>query len=274
MAQTVKSPWQSAPAVTPLVSGILDHATIVEGVAWQRPVGLGVSYNCLDTAVPTELCPQPTTPKEFSSPASIDGFEFAVYGGISCKPFGFDTDTGLREVERVFGLKESRGVERALMETGFVAGPPFDTGNLWEPAVDLTPVGGAVSPRVALAVLEGYAASIYSGQPTIHAPYTIGALLAGRKAVVSEAGKFYSRVGSKVAIGAGYEFPNSGPTGAEAAIGERWMYVTGEVLVARSETLSRVVHDTTTNDIVALAERRYITAFDCFAAGIRVRIEG
>lgn len=277
MVTTVVSPlWDSTPVVSPLTGGILDHADIKEGISWQNPRGLALTYNCLATTVPTELCPEPTTPKEFENPGVIEGFQFAVYGGLVCKPFGFDETVAQSEIERVFALKESRGVERALMETRFVLGPDDDPGvgveNRWPAATDITPVGG-VSAKVGLALLEAYAVSRYSGQPTLHLPYSVGALLAGEKTIEPVNGKFFTATGAKVAVGAGYEFPNSGPTGAEPAAGTRWLYATGEVMVARSAILSNVQQDRSTNDIYALAERRYIAAVDCFAAAIRVNVE-
>lgn len=273
---TVNALWESTPSVSPLTGGVLDHANVVEDAAWQNPRGLGLTYNCLSTNVPTELCPEPTTPKEFENPGVIEGFQFAVYGGLTCKPFGFNEATGLSEIERVFALKESRGVERALMETRFIAGPDDDSGAgvdlRWPAATDITPAGG-VSAKVGLALLEGYAVSRYSGQPTLHLPYTVGSLLAGEKTIEPVGGKFFTPLGAKVAVGAGYEFPNSGPDGTEAAAGTRWLYATGEVMVARSEIISNVQMDRSTNDIYALAERRYIVAVDCFAAAIRVNVE-
>lgn len=269
--------WETTPAVSPLVGGLLDHATIVEGIANQQPKGMGLSYNCLDTAVPTALCPDPTEAKDFEGPAVVEGIQFAVYGGLVCKPFGFDEETGLREIERVFRLKESRGVERALMESRFVLGPDDDPGvgvdSRWPAATDITPTGGAVAPKVALALLEGYAASVYSGMPTLHIPYTIGSLLGSERSIESQGGKFYTILGSKAAIGAGYEYPSNGPDGTAPADGELWMYATGEVVVARSAIKSNSQMDRTSNDVYALAERSYIAAIDCFAAAVRVSVE-
>lgn len=275
---SVNALWETTPAVVPLTGGILDHADVVEGIAHQNPRGLALTYNCLPTSVPTELCPEPTTTKQFENPGLIEGFQFAVYGGLVCKPFSFDEEKGLAEIERVFLLKESRGVERALMETRFVAGPNDaatgeDPDPRWPAATDITPTGGAVSAKVGMALLEGYAAGIYSGQPTLHLPYTVGSFLAGDKIIESQGGKFYTPLGAKVAVGAGYDFPNSGPTGTEPTNGERWLYATGEVMVARSDVITVSRQDLTTNDIYALAERRYIAAVDCFAAAIRVTVE-
>ena len=275
----VSTLWDTTPVVTPLSGGVLTHADIVEGLEGPVPPSgaFGLSFNCLETAVPTELCPTPTEPKEFEAPGTIDGFDFAVYGGLSCKPFGFDVETGLQEIERVFALKETRGVERALMETRFVLGPDDDPGagvaNRWPAATDITPAGGAVSAKVGLAMLEGFAAGEYSGQPTLHIPYTVGSFLAGEQVIEAQGGKFYTRLGAKAAVSPGYGGPNNGPDGTEPTDGELWLYATGEVMVARSKSRSFSLHDQYTNDIYALAERRYIVAIDCFAAAIRVSVE-
>lgn len=264
---TVPALWESTPDVTPMPSSLLDHADVVDGVSWQRPTGLGLSFNCMDTNVPTALCPAPTEPKVWGAPGVIDGFEFAVYGGVACKPFGFTEEQGHSEIDRVFRLKESRGIERALMETRFIA-----NGDLWDAASDITPASGAVSPKMALAMLEGFAASEYAGVPTVHVPVILGSLLLDG-AIEMQAGKAYSNLGSKIAVGAGYDYSNSGPDGTPAAPGERWAYATGEVMIARGEVDTKVLRNTSTNDIVALAERRYIVAIDCFAVAIRVSLE-
>lgn len=275
----VSTLWDTTPVVSPITGGVLDHADIVEGLTGPVPPGgsFGLTYNCLDTAVPTALCPDPTEPKEFSNPGLINGFDFAVYGGLVCKPFGFDPETGLAEIERVFALKESRGVERALMETRFTVGPNDGTAEepaaRWPAATDITPTGGPVPAKVGLSLLEGFAASQYSGQPTLHIPYSVGSLLANEKIIEGQGGRFYTGLGAKAAIGPGYEFPNSGPDGEESTGTTRWLYATGEVMVARSEMRSFSRHDQYTNDIYALAERRYIVAIDCFAAAIQVSVE-
>jgi hypothetical protein len=275
----VSTLWDTTPVVSPLSGGVLDHADIVENLSGPVPPSgaFGLSFNCLETAVPTALCPEVTEPKDFNGPGTIDGFDFAVYGGLSCKGFGFDEETGLQEIERVFALKESRGVERALMETRFTLGPDDDPGagvvNRWPAATDITPAGGAVPAKVGLALLEGFAAAQYSGQPTLHIPYSVGSLLAGDQIVVAEGGKFYTRLGAKAAVGPGYEFPNNDPAGDEADAGTRWLYASGEVMVARSALRSFALPDQYTNDIYALAERRYIVAIDCFAAAIQVSVE-
>lgn len=275
-AVVANKPWTSMPTVSPLFSTLLDHADIVEGIDYLQDRGLVDSFNCLDMATPTTLCPDLPGTKDFQPPVWLDGITFAVYGGLTCKPFGFSEATGLAEVERVFRLRESIGVERALMETRFIAGPDDDPGAgvdlRWEAPTDLTPAGGAVEPEVGLAILEGHAGANYAGVPTLHIPRTIGSLLFSDDALVSEGGKAYSKIGSKAALGSGYEYPNNGPAGTAPAAGELWMFATGEVLVARGALTSETAMDTTNNDIYALAERPYVAAIDCYASAVRVTV--
>lgn len=275
-AQIVRSKWSDTPAITPHVSTLLDHASIVEGLDYVDDRGMVDSFNCLDMAVPTTLCPDVPGEKDFEAPHWIDGIVFAVYGGISCKPFGFSEERGLSKIEEAFRLKESVGVERALMQSRFVDGPDDDPGAgvdlRWTQAEDLTPGGGPVSAEVGLALLEGRARSIYAGVPTLHIPGTIASLLASQDRIVVEAGKAYTKLGSKVAIGGGYEYPNNGPDGVDTDGSTLWLYATGEVFLARSPQVAVKAMDTTNNDIYALAERAYVAAIDCFAAAVEVTV--
>ena len=269
---------KDAPSITPLASTLLDHATVSEGIEYLNERSLFQSYNCLDMAVPTALCPEPTEAKDFQDPYTSEGIRFAVYGGVACKAFDFDEATGLAEINRVFTAKESIGVERAFMDTLFIDGPDDDPGAgvalRWEQAEDLTPAGGAVLPEVGLAILEGHASSIYAGVPTLHIPRTIGSLLLTRNAGEMQAGKAYTQSGSKMALGAGYEYPNHGPDGSDPAAGDLWMYASGEIAVARSEVLAKSVLDRSSNETIAIAERIYMGAIDCgYVSAVQVRVE-
>jgi hypothetical protein len=80
-------------------------------------------------------------------------------------------------------------------------------------------------------------------------------------------------LGSKIAAGGGYGCPNNGPTGAAPAAGEQWLYASGEVLVARSEVISVGDVNRDTNEQVALVERAYVAAVDCYTAAVRVKVQ-
>jgi hypothetical protein len=205
--------------------------------------------------------------KTFEKPVWVDGFRFAVYGGITCKGPGFDMTEAQNKTKAAFLASESVGVERALMKTRFVAS------GSWSAPTDLTPAGGAVTPAGGLAILEGDAACMYAGVPIIHAPRTVASLLAGQQGSIHAAGStLVTELGSKVAAGGGYGCPNQGPTGAAPASGEMWMYASGAVAVARGELLSGADIDRAKNDVVVLVERAYVAAVDCYASAVRVKV--
>lgn len=207
-----------------------------------------------------------TVTKSFETASWQDGMRFAVFGGVVCKTFeGIDEAL----VRKSFENRESYGVEKAFLQTRLVDSATLN----WDAPVDLTPAGGAVKPEVGLAILEGHAATKYAGRPTIHAPRSIGSLLVSRTAAKYDGTELVSGLGSKIAAGGGYDDPNSGPTGAAPAAGEKWMYATGEVVLQRGELLIQSSLNTTTNETFVLAERTYMGAVDCYTSAVRVKVE-
>lgn len=266
-----------APTVSPLRGTLLAAAAVKDGIEWLDGEGLFPSFNCMKFETAADFC-TPTSKTFDQSPVWQDGFRFAAYGGVVCKAIGLDEAEMLAEVERVFETGESTAVERALMETRFVA-----SATNWAAPTDITPAGGAVAPQVGLALLEGYSGSVYVGAPTLHIPRTIASLLVGIDVLklggnTRDEGRFgptgvlRTKLGSKVAAGAGYDYPNTSPTGVDAAAGEKWLYATGEVLVLRGPSIVRQVMEMSTNEVFVLAERGYIAAVDCFAAAVRVTV--
>lgn len=253
-----------APAVTPLQGTLLDVATVTDDFTWLDGEGLFDSYNCMRFEQTANFCAP--SPKTFDqAPGWQDGFRFAAYGGAVCKAIGLDQDRMESEVRRVFEAGESTAVERALMQTRFVDGAS------WDAAEDVN-AAGAVHPAVGVALLEGYAASVYVGAPVIHMPRSIASLLARQDALVWEGGVLQTKMGTKIAAGAGYDYPNEGPAGTAAAAGEKWLYATGGVLVGRSQSIVRQVMAHDTNEVFVLGERGYIVAVDCFTAAVRVSV--
>lgn len=262
-----------APAVTELQGTLLDAADVSDGIEWLDENGLFASYNCMSFEAAAEFC-APNNKTFDQAAAWQDGFRFAAYGGVSCSAIGLDQADMLSAVEDVFRRGESTAVERALMNTRFQADPfvaPATEGR-WLAPVDLTPVGGAVSPQVGVAILEGYASSVYVGAPTLHLPRTVASLLLGTQGAVLEEGEFTTKLGSKIAAGAGYDYPNLGPDGTGAPAGEKWLYATGEVVVRRGPAIVRQVMAHTDNEVYVLAERGYVAAVDCFTAAVRVTL--
>lgn len=262
------------PSTTPLGSSVLDHATVVtkSDFGLRNIEGLWPSYNCLDMAYPTLICPDPmAVGKTFQSAEWVPALEFAIYGGAQCKTVGLDVEDQKSEVARVFGANEGKSIEQVLRYNRFVAttsGEPVQ----WAAPVDLTPTGGPTglfSLQLSLALLEGYAAATYAGVPTIHMPRAAASVLNER--IVWEGDKAFTRSGAKVAIGGGYDVSEDDGT---------WdMYATGEVYVERSEEISTQVYkipgDGATQDdntVLALSERMFRVAVDCFVAKATAKV--
>lgn len=284
MTQIIRAREVTRPTPEPIKSTILDHATVVDmtdGFGLRNEAGMWPSYNCLDLAVPTPICPDPLLddeqrePKEFSTAPWVPGFSFAVYGGVQCSNVGLDVEDQQAEVRRAFAAAEGRGIERALLANRFVAraddyDPGFNgTAVGWDAPTDLTP-GAAVPVGAALGLLEGHAAATYAGQPTLHVPRSVALVAFGLGLLVETGGKFYTKTGAKVVAGGGYD-GDGAPDGPEMDL-----YATGEVFIERSEQIN--VHayvlpgdgsgarGLADNTSIALAERAYRAAVDCFVA--------
>lgn len=261
------------PEPSRLTSTVLDHATVneMEKFGLRNNEGLYPSFNCMDTLVPTELCPEPgaVDPKTFSTAPWVPAFEFAVYGGVQCGSVGLDREDMNTEIERVFARNEGKGVEAALLANRFVADADTDhPAPWWGAPVDLTEDLLTAPPHVALALLEGYAAANYAGLPTIHMPRAMATVLAASGLIVWNGDKAFTKNGSKVAIGGGYDVNLEEGT---------WdMYATGEVYVERSETVKVSAYTIpgdgssdrglTDNTVISLVERLYRVGVDCYVA--------
>lgn len=267
--------YPTAPTTTPLKGTLLDAATVTEDFAWLDGNDLFASYACMKFQSEADFC-APNV-KDFDNEiAWQNGIRFAAYGGLVCKSVGLDETEMLAKTRSVFESGESTAVERALMKQRFIAGPDRDPGAgtdlAWPAPVDITPAGGAVKPAVGLSLLEGFAANEYVGAPTLHVPVTIASLILGVDGAEYAGNVLRTKMGSKIAAGVGYDFPNTGPTGVEAAAGEKWLYATGEVIIGRGPFDIRQNVDFSNNDVYVLAERPYIAVVDCFAAAIRVEV--
>lgn len=197
--------------------------------------------------------------KTFGNSEWIDGVRFINYAGQVCKAVGRSSGTEAA-LQRAYLANESRGVERAVM-TSLFAG-----------ATDVTPAGGAVDVRTALALLEGDAATKYAGAPVIHVPRSIGSQMFYDRAAVRDGNAYATASGLKLASGAGYQAFNIGPDGNAPAAGELWMYASGEVSLARGELMSNEQLDRSTNDFFVLVERMYVASVDCYVSAVKVSI--
>jgi hypothetical protein len=236
----------TAPVPERLKSTLLDHANVVspEGdFGLRNDDAIWPSYNSslhqtlLDFCVPSE--------QEFQGHQWSKGLEFALQAGFKCSAVGLDRALMERETKRIFDATESRGIEAAL-KTRLDLNTTFTLRTLG--------VAGEAAPDIALALLEGSAHATYAGTPTIHISAFIASLLGSDK-IVWEGGKAYTRLGSKVVIGGGYDVAGQGATSR--------MYATGEIAIERSDqidfTLNTVPGDGSTIDPDAVNEVQTIT---------------
>lgn len=271
------------PEPDALTSSVLDHATVVDKADFglRNNAGLWPSYNCLDTLVPTAICPDPLVdaggvPKTFSFAGWVPAFEFAVHGGVQCSAVGLDKNDQRAEVQRVFDRNSGKGVEQALRLNRFVATTSDDPVQ-WDAPDDL---GSAPSLLSAIGMMEGYAAAHYAGLPTLHLPRAVITMGFGSGAFVERDGKFYTKAGSKVAAGGGYD------DGTVPISGTMEFFVTGEVYIERSEEVliqsivlpgdgSGIGSDENglpDNTVISLAERMFRVGVDCLAAKVTATV--
>lgn len=282
------------PVPDRLKSTLFDHVSPVEKSDFGRRnnQGLWSSYNCLDTLVPYPTCPDPLVgdddrePKRFSEAPWIEGFEFAVYGAVQCGTVGLDVNDQVRETKRVFGLNEAKGVERALRLNRFVEREESSdsairnspvVGGVWDAPVNLNGSlpGKALTVAQAVALLEGYAATVYAGVPTLHLPRAALPVMASTGLLQMTGNQMFTPTGAKIAAGGGYDVDYT----ADAFDGTLTMWATGEVYVERSDRVEEHAYvipgdgALTTgaladNTHVTLVERMYRVGVDCFVAQV------
>ncbi len=268
----VRRAEKTSPVPIAIKGTLLDLVTPTNGVDFGEPDGLYSSLNCLGMGQFTPLCPDGPGSKDFGGIQVIDGARFAVQNGVTCKSVGLDwTEIGA-ELERIQEIQESAQVENYLLTD------PDATGNLLQGATNITPtVTGVFTPEDGLSWLQG-ATGGYAGQVTLHMPRALVSyfLSNGQGSLVWDGSALRTRLGDGVAGGLGYTndvFKSIGPTGVAAAPGNYWIYATGTVQLARSETLqTRPLIKTDTNEVFILTERVYVASIDCFKVAVLVQL--
>jgi hypothetical protein len=257
----------AAPPVTPLRYGLLDAAVVVDnpdghiglGIEWE-PEGCDLVFRTLGACIEAASGVDKTINDGIPL---VQADAFAVYNLVRCRPVGVDAAALKERAADGLRLGEGRGVEQAFEEAYFAD------------AVDLTPSGSPVDMVDGLAILEGYAASVYGGNPTIHIPRGIGTALFSRLAILRGSRTLETGQGSLVASGGGYT-GEVGPSAVDADAA--WIFASGTVLAQRNPVqwnpaMAAVMASSegeVTNDIYVLAERTYAVGYECFLVGVQV----
>jgi hypothetical protein len=198
----------------------------------------------------------------------VTGDPFSVYHLFRCALVGLDQATMQARAQGALRLGEPRAVERVLGR--LLAADAA--------AVDLTPTAGTPVEVVrGLGLLERHAGSFYGGLPVVHAPIDAVTELSAQHAVMRAATgtRLETVQAAQVAAGGGYD-RLTGPGGVEAPEGAVWMWVTGQVVVHRSDDIlvGPVMSRTpATNTASMLTERLDTVSWECIAGAVLVALE-
>jgi hypothetical protein len=270
-SQVRSATYPAAPVPEPIEGSLLNIVTPGGLGEYLYGQGLFDSYNCLVTGTRTANNCGPSgtlgTDSKFEdapSPQWMDGLRFTAYGTTVCK------------------LSDPAEQKSA-------GGDP-DFPGVWDAAEDLTPAAATtgVEATKGLGILESHLAANYAGKGIIHMPRLVATLLLRLGALHMEGGVLYTGLGTPVAAGAGYDYPNTGPDGNEAAEDTKWIYATGLVIIERQRldthdafniyNQSAVPLDPNyipglqPNDNVILTEGTYVVAVDCYKSAINVAV--
>jgi hypothetical protein len=227
----IRGPTIDVPTPARRTGGLLDVADVRDGIAWVSGTDEFLSWNCSDAGATTVCVPDDTPAKWFNDPQTLDGIDFVLFLGTQCRPLGGDMGA---QADRVFDLREGKGVE-ANAEA-----------NLFSTGVSLGTAGG---PTEALGKMERELAVQYAGVGIIHVDYATATVLLSKALIEQVGGKFFTKLGTRVAVGVGY---TSGS-----------MYGTGDVIIYRGDKMSNDSPDRTSNIHYGLAERGYVVFTDC-----------
>lgn len=275
MTQMVTPRTITAPVAQKRRGGILSVATVVDNMNWLDPIGLYETHNCQAQTIGTATWPCPTPDPEpddktfAEGPAWVSGVRFAGYDGFICKGIGYDIAGSESMAGAAYLLDEDRYIEEGLLAQRLSVSGSAD----WP---DPVLIEGVYEVREALAYLEAFAAANYRSVPTIHMSYGAASLLNDR--VQWEGSMYRTRLGSKISVGAGYDQPSIGvdtdgdPVVLELDAETQYMWVTGEVFIARGELNVHTDMNRSTNEVVTLAERPYVVSVECVAAAIETHL--
>lgn len=261
----------TAPAPTPLPFGLLAAAVVVDDP--DRLDG-GVDYEALacgtvqltEAGCFTEAAAAPYVASDGVPRVYADGFR--VYALHTCRAVGGQYDDAARIVRAKLAAGEGRAIEEGYANRVLRAAATAE-----DPYPDLTPTPGtAVALPDALAVAEEYAGAVYSSVPVFHAARSLATMLTSKAGVQANGARLETKLGSPVAAGAGYVAASRAAIGGVTPDpGERWLFVTGAVMVRRGGVSVSDPVLAKTNTFGIFANRPVTASSECFRARILVQ---
>lgn len=250
----VRSVGPFTPPSRTVQGSILDIAEVSNDFSMIGLDGLIESFNCIGVDVDAIACSGfKGLTKRFDPPAFSNGVMFNIQNGVRCKVFGFAMDDP--KIKAAIDAMEPEGVSIGLHDALLVNG------------TDITPAAGSVTPAQALGLLEGAGYSGYAGQPVLHVGPMLASLWAATQAIKPVGDHLETLLGTPVAVSVGNESKTAGKLDAD-----QWAFVTGAVVLVRSEAVLASDIDRTTNDQTVLYERLYVAAVDCLNVKAKVKV--
>lgn len=203
------------------------------------------------------LCPKgetvgDTKTLDVAGPITSTASAFTVYGHDSCNAIANSAAAAVERAVEHLESREQQAVEQALWTGDLGNTPNFAAANGY-PA--LSSIGTATPDELddAVAQLEAAFAAAYGSLGVLHMSRRWAAQLSG---TTERGGRLYSKLGTPIVAGAGYDADK--------------IVATSQLVAFRSEIFPGdagvAVLDTDTNTQTAIAERTYLVGFDACGA--------
>jgi hypothetical protein len=199
----------------------------------------------------------------------VTGAPFVVVADILCGTIGHS------EAEwQTYILDRLNAGEQAVVEAIFGAGLVGAAPSLAND-VDVVTLDPATTISAGLEALEAWLYAQYGPAGTLHIPIAANSSVYSDYHIFQDTGGIMrTPMGTRVSFG---NYGNLLPDGSAPADGHAAFYITGQTAVWRASTPFVSPYgasiDKTTNQIRMFAEREYVVAYECFAAGIDVTLE-
>jgi hypothetical protein len=223
--------------------------------------GFGYEVECIDD--------QNSKASEFAlGTTTVTGLPFIIAATVTCGAVGFTADE-----QRAFVVERLRGVEQAVLEeifstSAFGQSPGLITGD------GITTVTGAGDTVVqVLSELErarycGFTGNTaqYGPPGYLHVAIPVFNALKQENLIDFDGTRWRTPIGTVVSTGC---YANNDPAGAAPADGVFWMYLTGQTTIWHTPDSDLQVSpvegslNRTTNQMMMLAEREYVVAYEC-----------
>lgn len=289
MSEPIYAPPVNVTGPTPMPKefGLYSVATITDSN--DSHAQGGVQYDplsCGAVATVSAACGTPGGPPmpgtaELTPDRWVHSAAFMVYAGPQGRLVSYRPDELLTKAQSWLRLGEEAAVERGFWTGAALTDDPDSLHLTAGDAADVVAPGkvevlaaAAVSPKLAIGLLEEALGDRLLGRGVIHAPRLVIPFL--DEHLAPSGTRLQTTLRTDVAAGSGYD--GSGPDGAARAAGEAWLYGTGPVKVTRGEAFEVGGDDVgrllnrTTNEITVLSGRLVTVTYECALVGVRVNL--